>query len=108
MKKACLIGCVHYPGPPETLCNVEIVPKCVYSRDLVLQSPSLAFVKAESLWRPVSCHSPDILSFHCVEFQVGPGSGCGTEQDQRIVLLIWGCLRGPAFVSGLLDERDVS
>ena len=41
MKKACLIGCVHYPGPPETLCNVEIVPKCVYSRDLVLQSPQL-------------------------------------------------------------------
>ena len=43
-----------------------------------------------------------------MEFQVGPGSGCGTEQDQRIVLLILGFLQGPAFVSRLLDERDVS
>uniref|UniRef100_M3YA28 Uncharacterized protein n=1 Tax=Mustela putorius furo TaxID=9669 RepID=M3YA28_MUSPF len=38
-EKACLLRLVHYPGPPKTLCNVEIVPKCVYSRDLVLQSP---------------------------------------------------------------------
>ncbi|VCW66979.1 unnamed protein product [Gulo gulo] len=49
MKKACPLMCVRYPGPPESLCNVEIVPKCVYSKDLVLQGPQPGVHERRSL-----------------------------------------------------------
>ena len=33
-----------------------------------------------------------------MEFQVGPGSRRGAEQEQRMVLFILGCLQGPTYV----------